>query len=356
MKSIIALAAIAAAASAHAQSNVTITGYADASILLESGGPAGSVHKLGSGGSGPTRLIFRGTEDMGGGLSAQFHLESGVLFDTGGSLQQNFWGRQTYVGLQSSSAGLLRAGLMYTPLFTTLNAVADPFRTAYAGSAGNIFMAGAPGGPKSVAFPNASATTGTTSTGAISRANTLHYSTPNWGGFDAEAAYSFGEQADDAGKLRTLGLAAGYAKGGFTVRGAWSDTRNAAGTDRARNWLLAANHDFGVARVYAAYGGNKGFTTVKSADMLVGVSVPFGVQRVVLSYARKNDKSAANNDVDQIGLGYMYSLSKRTHLHASVARIDNTVANTSPAFYTVATPAGPASGSRLVVLGIGHFF
>lgn len=352
---VLAAAAATAMPAARAQSSVTITGYAEGGVLFESGGAAGSVRKLGSGISGPTRLIFRGQEDLGGGLAAFFHLESGVLFDTGGSLQPNFFGRQSFVGL-SGGFGTLRLGLDYTPIFITLNGVADPFRTAYAGSAGNIFTVGSPAGPKSVGFPNASAVTGTVSTGAISRANTLHYLSPVISGFSGEAAYSFGEQVGDSEKLRTLGLSAGYSAGPLNVRLAWSDTRNAAATDRARNILLAGNYDFGPLRLYSAYGTNKGYGTADSVDTLVGVSVPFGVSQILASYAAKNDKSAANADAHQVGLGYLYYLSKRTHLHASVARMSNKVPKTWPAFYTIGTPAGPGSGDKLFAVGFGHFF
>lgn len=348
-------AAAVAAPAAHAQSSVTITGYADGGVLFESGAAAGSVRKLGSGISGPTRLIFRGQEDLGDGLAAFFHLEAGVLFDTGTSLQPNFFGRQSYAGL-SGGFGTVRLGLDYTPIFTALRDIGDPFRASYAGNAGNIFTVGVPAGPKSVGFPNASAASGTVSTGAISRANTAHYLSPVVNGFSGELAYSFGEQVGDSDKLRTLGAAVGYAAGPLAVRLAWSDTRNAAATDRARNILLVGNYNFGPVKLHGAYGTNKGYGVADSADLLVGVSVPFGVNQILASYTAKNDKSAANIDAHQVAIGYLYHLSKRTHLHASVAHMSNKAPNTSAAFYTVSTPAGPGTGDKLIALGFGHFF
>ena len=350
-----ACAAFSAACGAQAQSSVTISGFLDASVIFERGGAAGSVNKLGSGASGPSRLVFRGTEDLGGGLSAGFHLESGVTVDTGGSLQQNFWGRQSYVQL-GGGFGTLQAGLVYIPLFTTMRDVADPFRASHAGGAGNIMTAGFPAGPKSVGFPNASAVTGNTATGAISRANTLLYSTPRLGGFTGELHYSFGEQAITDSALRTVGGSVGYAQGPLMVRLAAAQTKNAAATDSAKNVLLGANYDFGPARLYLGYGTNKGYGTARSDDALIGASARFGTTTLMASYVRKNDKSPANIDASQVGVGGMYHLSKRTHLHASFAKISNDVPKTSPAFYTVSTPAGPATGDRLLALGIGHLF
>ena len=138
-KSLLALAVLGAfAGAASAQSSITIYGIADAGIVAESGNPAGSVTKLTSGVSAGSRLGFRGTEDLGGGLAAIFALETGILLDTGGNAQgqvfanQNglVFGRQDYVGL-TGGFGAVTAGRQYNPYFITVNTV-DPFGTGYA--------------------------------------------------------------------------------------------------------------------------------------------------------------------------------------------------------------------------------
>src|SRR5471030_2386624 len=83
-KSLITIAILGAMSSAaFAQSNVTIYGLLDAGVVSERGGATGTVTKLSSGVSSASRLGFKGTEDLGGGLSALFVLEEGVLIDTG---------------------------------------------------------------------------------------------------------------------------------------------------------------------------------------------------------------------------------------------------------------------------------
>lgn len=341
--------------SVAAQSSVTISGFLDASVLLERGGANGSLTKVGSGVSGPSRLIFRGNEDLGGGLSAGFHLEHGVTVDTGGSLQQPFWGRQSYVQI-SGGLGTLQAGLLFTPLFTTLRDVADPFRASFAGNAGNLLTAGVPGGPRSVGFPNTTAASGIATAG-LNRANTLQYVLPKLNnGLTGELSYAFGEQAGSNAALRTLGGSIGYAQGPLVVRLAGLQTRNASATNGERNLLLGGNYAFGATRVHLGIGSNKGYGTKRSDDALVGVSTRIDLLTLIASYARRNDKSPANADASQIGLGAMYHLSRRTHLHVSFARISSDVPNTSPAFYTVGSPAGPGTGNRLLAFGIGHFF
>jgi hypothetical protein len=79
MKQRILAASIMAAAGiyalpASAQSSVTIYGLIDTGYVIETGGAAGKVNKLTSGISGGSRIGFKGTEDLGGGMSAVFLL------------------------------------------------------------------------------------------------------------------------------------------------------------------------------------------------------------------------------------------------------------------------------------------
>ena len=61
-----------------------------------------------------SRLGFRGTEDLGGGLTAGFVLEGGFLADAGTLAQGGrAWGRQVYVSIANASVGELRMGRQY---------------------------------------------------------------------------------------------------------------------------------------------------------------------------------------------------------------------------------------------------
>ena len=84
-KSLIALAALAAAGAASAQSSVTLFGIVDATIAHGRASGTGNANKtaLSNSGYNSSRLGFRGTEDLGGGMSASFWLEGGVSNDDG---------------------------------------------------------------------------------------------------------------------------------------------------------------------------------------------------------------------------------------------------------------------------------
>ena len=106
LKAGLALLAGAAALPAIAQSNVTIYGIIDSGVVYTNHASAtgSSIVKVPSlTGSVPSRLGFRGTEDLGGGLQAVFVLESGLGVDTGTAGQGNrLFGRQASVGLKNA--------------------------------------------------------------------------------------------------------------------------------------------------------------------------------------------------------------------------------------------------------------
>ncbi|WP_319633465.1 porin [Janthinobacterium sp. FT14W] len=354
-KTLITLAVLAAATGvAQAQSSVVIYGTVDAGFVSERGGVNGNVNKLDSGVASASRLGFKGTEDLGSGLSALFLLESGFSVDNG---QQDVAGtlfnRQAYVGLSSKTTGTLTLGRQYTPWYNTLSKVADPFAAGYAGSAKNL-------------FPSNTRTS-----------NTVLYTSPNFNGFDGDVAYTFGENADSNKIGRKIGASVGYSNGPLNARLAYNNTSNDTATTEAgsgRNWLAAANYDFAVAKAYVAYGVNKGANSanhnnadrfaysltqasaapsIDSNNILVGATVPVGPAGTVMaSFIRTNDKTAANADADQWALGYSYALSKRTSTYASYAKIKNK----NNAGYTVGNNSNVGTGDKAFNVGVRHSF
>ena len=105
----------------HAQSSLQIYGIMDAGVLRSDTGEPGGGKKteLATGNSAGTRLGFRGTEDLGGGLKALFNLEMGISNDTGtlltfGEPAGTVFGRRSFVGLQGGFGEVL-VGRDYTP-------------------------------------------------------------------------------------------------------------------------------------------------------------------------------------------------------------------------------------------------
>jgi predicted porin len=312
----------------HAQTSVSIYGIVDAGLVRESGGPDGNVTALGGGVASGSRLGFRGKEDLGGGLSANFLLENGFNSDNG-TLGQGglLFGRQMYVGL-SGDFGAVRMGRQYSPYYLALRDVADPFAAGLAGRAGNIMA---------------------TNTRVN---NMINYVTPKFGGFFADIAYGLGEVAGDAQKNRTIGAAIGYEQGPAAIKLAHHQLNNATATDRTKNTLLAARYKFRLAEGSIGYAINKGLGAADSRDFILGVSVPFGSNRLLGSYIRHDDRTATNRDAHQWAIGYFYGLSKRTDLYVAYARISND----NGADFKVGNATDTGTGNKAFNLGVRHTF
>jgi predicted porin len=310
-----------------AQTSVTVYGVMDLGVVSEGGGPGGSVLKLSSGVSAGSRLGFRGVEDLGGGLSAKFVIESGIAADTGGLNQGGLtFGRQAFVGLDGGF-GSITAGRQYTPHFLAIDDI-DPFGTGLAGNSTNLM--------------------GTTAR----MSNALIYATPTLGGFSGQLAYGFGEVAGDTSANRQLGLRLAYSAGPFSAGLAHHHTNDAVGTTAEKNTLISGKYNFNFGWASLGYNVNDGAPGSDSRDILVGLSVPVGAGIVMTSYIRKDDRTALNRDASQLGIGYMHNLSKRTALYSSYARIDND----NGATYTVGNAIEAGSGNRAFNVGVRHRF
>lgn len=291
-----------ACASAYAQTNVDIYGIVDTGIVISTGGPAGKEIKLASGVSNGSRIGFRGTEALGGGVTAFFTLENGILVDTGGSDQGGLlFGRQALVGLKSD-LGALSLGRQYAPIYQTLTAI-DPFGNNYGGASGQL-MSGEKAGTR--------------------MNNAMVYESPKLNGFSGVLAYGFGEVPGDSARSRQFGYSATYEAGPLFLRGAFNRTTNTTATDSARNTLFIAKYNFGPVIAGLGVGDNKGSAQVDSRDYIAAVTLPLQRSTLMGTFIRKDDRAGTNLSANQIAVAYTYSLSKRTSLYAAASKLSNT--------------------------------
>ncbi len=363
MKKLHVVLAVAGALSgaASAQTSVEIYGVVDMGFVRETGtvtgltnGTGGAVlpsgSKLSSGVQSGTRLGFKGSEDLGGGMKGLFVLETGIAGDAGGFNQGNLaFARQSFVGLQSNF-GTVTLGRQYTSYFLTLNQVADPFASGLAGNAQNLMLP--PGVPTGLPAATDPATRDAEPDRVIRMNNAIKYATPDLNGFSGEIAYGFGETTGNSDANRILTASFGYNVKPLNVRAAYYRKHNRTDTDKMESKMLAANYDFGVAKVFAAVADNDWFIS-KSRDFLIGATVPFGPHTFLASFIRKTGRGVSDgDDANQIGLGYTYSLSKRTNLYAAYGRINND----GDARYTVGNNSENGTSTKAFNLGVRHTF
>ncbi len=309
-KSMIALAVLGAfAGAASAQSSVTLFGIVDAAIARVDNG---TVSKTGMTNSGinSSRLGFRGTEDLGGGLKAGFWLETQLQNDSDAT---NFnFGRRSYVNL-TGAFGEVRLGREYAPTFWNTT-VFDVFGT------NGVAQAQTPAMLSNTQVPLAARI------GAPVRTNNgITYMLPgNMGGFYGQLQYAFGENVSNAANNGNyFGGRFGYANGPLDVAfatGKLNSATTAGVSNTATN--IGASYDFGVVKPMLFYGVEKEAASgaeIKAFE--IGATVPLGAGTLKAAYSDyKGNAYLGNAKGKLMGLGYVYDLSKRTALYGTYAR------------------------------------
>lgn len=305
MKQIAALVLLAGtAAAAQAQSTVTIYGVVDMGLVKGNGGTAANPFALGTSKAWTlqertsSRLGFRGDEDLGGGLSAQFQIEHRFRPDTGAVTNPTFWHGRSYVQLSSVTLGKVYAGREYSPAYWPAN-LTDPAGWDGVGSLGAIQYAGF------------------TSTAGIRTNNTVGYRSPNLRGLTVDGAVSLGEGV--AG--RDSAVNAQYRSGPLYVGVAYERISGGpVATDGDSLANLGVIYDFGFIRpmLYVARAKTSGGQLSNRAAS-IAATMPVGPGTAYLVYGRF-DPSGDNNLQRKVGAGYGYPLSKRTNLYADIGQ------------------------------------
>jgi predicted porin len=322
-----------------------------------------------------SRIGFRGTEDLGGGLKANFVIEQGIAptaadgFNKrtgsaghqvdGVSTYSTGNNRQSYVGA-AGGFGEVRAGYQYTNSYDVV---------AFNGFSVSEFQGGN--------FQN-----GTTVAGSSvslhangTRANAITYISPSFSGLTVKAQFGQGtgrQTMEHNGAATTtaagglngytannntftslmaaftqgpVGAAVSYSKANLkTVAGAAPSsslaspytgtaitTQNAFGAvsavtaptntgDRPQSaWNYGVSYDLGVAKLSYTGGKVEGASTSSTTETVtkanqISVKVPFGAADLVASTgsAKRTTGTTLNNDVKGTFIGVNYNLSKRT--------------------------------------------
>lgn len=242
---------------ASAQSSLQIYGVLNAGPVAGKFSPGVSRTFLSEGPYTVPRMGFRGSEDLGGGLSAGFQLEAGVNVHNGtgdgpgGSLA---FTRGSQISLASRTLGEVTLGRMYMPAFW-------------------VYLAGDPGvGGEGLGSMGAMvmqqdrALTGQSGWGGFYD-NALRYRSPRFAGLTSEVAYSLGAERSGAarkdGRMMGMNLQYNQADDGPLYLGAayqkytaWlPEAVGPQGQDRSqRSWMLAARYRFGPVALGANYG------------------------------------------------------------------------------------------------------
>lgn len=277
-KTLIAMAAVAVAGVASAQSSVTLYGVADASLAKSTGSDA----KLSTNGlmnNGNSRWGIKGTEDLGGGLSAGFNFEAAVNLGNGAT-DANYFQRHAFMFVKGGF-GQLKLGRTLSPSFYAV-ATWELTGAANYSAVANMF-----------GFAGPSRTDGA-----------IAYTTPNMGGFDATLGYVM--KGNDANGKARVDLNARYVNGPIAIALGYDKQQ-----DAEKGLSLGGKYTFGNFAVAASYmdpaGASKGFT--------IGGTAKTGPVDLTLDIARDTEAKDTNVLVE-----VKYPLSKRTFAYAAFLR------------------------------------
>lgn len=367
-----ALLAAGAAGLAQAQpagSGVTLYGLIDIAVGRFAG-PATGVNagdrgtwRVEGGGMSTSHFGLRGSEDLGGGLAAQFDLAAFFRSDTGAPGRSDaigapvnvgadpFWSRASWVGLSHRSWGRVRLGNSTTLLFVN-SILANPFGDSTSFSP--LVLVTHIGGPQS---------------GGTGWTNQVVYDSPALAGATLSLARSMGEGLGGGNRSARLAWTQGPAAASLV----WSAVRRnpstfADGTspNDVDTWMVGGSYTLPAVTLHAHLGRihNRGTEAAPVSQswriVSLGASVPIGAGRLMAAWARRHTgdapapvpATAAGGNVTRslASLGYDHFLSKRTDLYA-VAMHDRTTTRTLPAPPTLVEASGTS-----FALGVRHRF
>jgi predicted porin len=352
-----------AATSVHAQSaGVTVYGLIDTGVeYVTNVGAAGDklTRMPTNTGTLPSRIGFRGAEDLGGGLKAVFTLENGFGPDSGVLGQGGrLFGRQAFVGL-SGSWGTVSFGRQYTMLFWSLV-------------------------DSDILGPNVHSTSSLDSYIPNSRADNAIGYRGTFGGLTLGATYSLGRDTVNAGPSPAGTNCAGESASDRKACQEWS----AMVKYDTAGWGVAAAHDhlnggpgafggltssslsdtrttlngyvkFGQAKVGGGVirRNNDGSATPKSDLYFIGGAYPVTPAFTVDAEVMKLDVKNSANQATLFAVRGLYSFSKRTVGYVSAGRISNDGALNLSVSAGAAGSNPAAGGSQTgLMVGMRHAF
>ncbi|WP_175995313.1 porin [Burkholderia vietnamiensis] len=335
---ILTIASLMVAGTAHAQTSVTLYGTIDTSLTyVNHADGSKNLWALGNSSAGNlsgSRWGLKGSEDLGGGLSAIFQLENGFNPSTGGLGQgSRMFGRQAYVGVASNQYGSLTLGRQYDPLIDLVQPItADNYFGSAFATAGDVDN-----------YDN-----------SFRVDNAIKYTSPVFAGLQFAAMYSLGGVAGSTGSKQSYSAGVSYTNGPLSLAGGYFYAANAnpsAGTrtkwsstsdgtfDGAINTGYQSAHSIGIARVAGQYmfgaftvgagysnsqyrrDGASVFTKNEHYNTAQGFlnyqASPALLVGVGYSFTKSGGDTAAN--YHQASLGADYNLSKRTDVYMTAA-------------------------------------
>lgn len=348
-KSILLLGVFGMFSSAHAQSSVSLYGTIDVAASRVTGSVA-SRSQLISGANSSSKLVLRGNEDLGGGLHANFWLETGLNADNGtfqepstndqtsgtvpvaAGTQGLTFDRRAFVGL-GGTWGEVHMGREESPTYDTFSLKFD------------LFGVGSGIGLNYVSSINPN---------QVRMSNAIAYISPKLAGVFVNVQHWFGKNPSGTSTSKDgsgSGISATYQGGPIYGVVHYARTEFAAGNAIYRG--AALYYDTGAWKI--AFNLNRDEQgTLMQRGFNVGGLVRIGNSEYKATYSGLTTRTVDGNpEGRKVAVGYVYNVSKRTAIYSTLARVFN---KNDSALAIGSATTGPNQPSSAFDLGIRHFF
>jgi predicted porin len=354
-KNIIAVAVLALVSGAAAAdgSNVTIYGNVDLGLLSQNHVAAGAPkNTVANGGISPSIWGFRGTEDLGNGLKANFNLEGHFDGDTGQSNARLFR-RQSNVALSSATFGTVTLGNQYSPAILAF-AATDPrgLRENFSG----LYSWAYNSGVLTDGNPNTNNDVGVFLQNAVSYSKTI-------GPIGLAAGYSLSENnaasaPPTGGAVYSLGATF---SGPLSLSAAYQSTNKPGTSDKLSTLATVGagyTMDAFTGKLNYLHGVTKNELVADNKVRVIGAGVDWKTasnNTVALAAYFGKDKNNSADKTKTLILSDEYAFSKRTTVYGQLAYAD---ADTGATLHTAVVAGGTTANANttLINLGIKHSF
>jgi predicted porin len=260
-----------------------------------------------------SRIGLRYKRELVPANSILFQIESRVNLTDGGDVLSS---RDSYIGLQGDSWGTMRLGRTIGPVYyATYDYIS--MHNHDTGTSSDALLAGTVVGNQG--FMN----------------NTIWYSSPKFGGFTIDAAFSLlGERRIDQSvdQPRHIGLVVAYDRGPLHAAVSYANTKNDADLDPGPGfvmsdstaWTIGGAYNFNFMVLGALWENAERDVLGGSADsdyFRIAAMFPFGQQEFHVNYGWVD----ADNDAGakQWTVAYNFNITKQTKVYAFYTTVDN---------------------------------
>jgi predicted porin len=326
-KKLIALAVAGVFVTSSAMADVSFYGQANVSYDVINNNSSNTAANRDSQGvaSNASRFGFKGSEDLGGGLSAIYQIESQIAIGAGfGGTQNSPYAntglaiRDTFAGLKSDTAGTVRLGRFDTPYKLATRGM-DMFHNTIADNRSLMGLGH-----------------------DVRTSNTVGYNSLNYSGFSAAASY-FGDQGGTAPGNFTPSTCcsntANQTNEGYSVAGMYnagpyyataayqSMSNNIASTLSTDAWKIGGGYSVDAFALNAVYEKVRNIHGAGSARAwyLSGKYNVTTADALKLAYTDLNQAvgGPSNSGAKQYSVGYDHKMSNRTTLYALYSKLKN---------------------------------